>query len=55
MGADGTQNDADEGDQIRVTLQYPHRVVTGGMFASLADNADGDSVTVSSAITIRRE
>jgi len=55
LGADGAQNDADEGDQIRVTLHYPHRLVTGGMFASLADNPDGDSITVSTAITIRRE
>ena len=55
LGADGGQNNASERDQIRVTLQYPHQLVTGALFASLADDTGGDTVTLSTAIITRRE
>jgi Flp pilus assembly protein TadG len=50
-----TENNAEAGDQIRVTLTYPHQLVTGGLFASLADDPESGAITLHTAIVIRRE
>ena len=55
LGVDGEYNNAAEGDQIRISLQYPHQLVTGGVFASLADDPENSTITLSTAIAMRRE
>ncbi len=52
--ADG-ENDAEKGDQIRITMSYPHRLVTGGLFAGLADDPESGTVTLRTAIVMQRE
>jgi len=55
LGVDGDENNAQEGNQIRVSLQYPHQLVTGGLFASLADDPEQRTITLRTAIIMRRE
>ena len=51
----GDENNAGVGDQIRIRLQYPHHLVTGRLFASLADDPEQCTITLSTAIVMRRE
>jgi hypothetical protein len=55
LGADGAENNAQAGDQIRITIQYPHQLVTGGLFAGLADDPDNGTITLNTAIVMQRE
>lgn len=55
LGVDGSQNSARPGDQIRISIQYPHQLVTGGLFAGLADDPENGTVTLSTAIVMQRE
>ena len=55
LGTSGTENDAKAGDQIRVSLTYPHQLVTGGLFSGLADSPGTGSITLSTAIIMQRE
>lgn len=52
LGVDGSYNNAKPGDQIRITVKYPHQLVTGGLLAGLAD--DG-AIMLNTAIVMRRE
>jgi len=55
LGVDGAENNAQASDQIRVGVDYPHQLVTGGLFAGLSDNPDSGTITLSTAIIIQRE
>jgi len=52
--SDGTNNNAPSGAQIRITLTYPHALVTGSLFASLA-NPGTNIVTVRGSMVMMRE
>ena len=49
------ENNAPLGAQIRVTITYPHPLVTGGLFAALADDPDSQTVTLRAQAVMRRE
>ena len=55
LGVDGSENNAKSGDQIRISIQYPHQLVTGGLFAGLADDPENGTITLSTAIVMQRE
>jgi len=55
LGASGAENSADPGDQIRITINYPHQLVTGGLFAGLADDPSSGTITLNTAIVMQRE
>jgi len=55
LGTDGSENNAQSGDQIRITIQCPHQLVTGGLFAGLADDPENGTITLNTAIVIQRE
>jgi len=55
LGVDDSENNAEPGDQIRISIQYPHQLVTGGLFAGLADDPENGTVTLSTAIVMQRE
>ncbi len=48
-------NDAPTGAQIRITLDYPHTLVTAGLFPQLGDEEGGGTVTLAAASVMRRE
>jgi len=50
-----TQNDAPQGAQIRVGVSYPHHLISGMLFSSLADDPDGQTMTLTTASAMRRE
>lgn len=49
------ENAARTGDQIRVSIAYPHPLVTGALFAGLADDPDNGTITLNTAIVMQRE
>ena len=49
------ENDAVPGDQVKVSLTYPHELVTGQLFAGLADNPEQGTVDLQAAIIMLRE
>ena len=55
LGTDGSENSAEAGDQIRITVNYAHQLVTGALFAGLADDPENGTVTLSTAIVMQRE
>lgn len=55
LGVDGPENSAQRGDQIRVTVHYPHQLITGGLFAGLADEPGSGTITLHTSIVIQRE
>ncbi len=55
LGTSEGENDAAEGDQIRVTLTYPHPLVTGRLFSGLADDPENGTITLRAAIIMLRE
>ena len=55
LGVDGPENNARRGDQIRVTVRYPHQLITGGLFAGLADEPGSGTITLHTSIVIQRE
>ncbi len=55
LGTDGSENNAQPGDQLRITVQYPHQLVTGGLFAGLADDPESGTITLNTAIVMQRE
>ena len=52
--ADG-ENDASTGNQIKVSLTYPHALVTGQLFSGLADNPEQGTIDLHAAIIMLRE
>lgn len=55
LGVVEGENDAGQGDQIKVTLTYPHALVTGRLFSGLADNPEQGTITLRAAIIMLRE
>lgn len=55
LGVDGSENNAESGDQIRISIQYPHQLVTGGLFAGLADDPENGTIALHTAIVMQRE
>lgn len=55
LGTDGIENDASPADQIKIGLTYPHHLVTGRLFAGLADDPEEGTVTLRAAIIMLRE
>jgi len=55
LADDGVENTAETGDQIRISIQYPHQLVTGGLFAGIADDPGGGTITLRTAIVMQRE
>jgi len=55
LGDAGAENDAQRGDQIRITLTYDHPLLTGTLFSSLADDPGGSTVAISATRIMRRE
>lgn len=53
-GADA-HNTAPPGSDLRVKLTYPHQLITGGIFARLADSPDSRTITLAAAVIMRRE
>jgi len=49
------QNCAPEGAQVRVSVSYPHALVTGPLFARLADDAETGTIILTAAMVMRRE
>lgn len=54
LADNGSANAAPSGAQVRVTATYPHQLVTGGMFASLASPGT-NTVTLSASLVMMRE
>ena len=54
LGTSQGVNDAVNGDQIRVTLQYQHQTITG-LFPGMSDEPGGGTKTVRASVTMRRE
>lgn len=48
-------NNAPYGAQVRVTITYPHQLVTGGLFSNLADDPDSQTITLIATRVMRRE
>ena len=48
-------NDAPSGSYIRVALAYPHQLLTGRLFSRLADDPNGQIVTLSADAVMLRE
>lgn len=55
LGVSGSENSAEPGDQIRITVNYPHQLVTGGLFAGLADDPSSGTIMLNTAIVMQRE
>lgn len=55
LGTSEGENNARAGDQIRVSVAYPHPLVTGALFAGLADDPDNRTITLNTAIVMQRE
>ena len=55
LGVDGSENNAEPGDQIRVSIDYPHQLATGGLFAGLVNDPENGTMTLSTAIVMQRE
>jgi len=55
LGTLDGENDAGRGDQIKVSLLYPHALVTGQLFSGLADNPEQGTVDLHAAIIMLRE
>jgi Flp pilus assembly protein TadG len=49
------QNCAPEGAQVRVSVSYPHRLLTGPLFGRLADDPDTGTMILTAAMVMRRE
>ncbi|MFQ6133336.1 MAG: TadE/TadG family type IV pilus assembly protein [Armatimonadota bacterium] len=49
------QNAAPVGAQVRVSVSYPHALLTGPLFARFADDAETRSKTLTAAMIMRRE
>ncbi len=49
------QNNAVQGNQIRVQVSYPHQLISGRLFSSLADNHDSQIMTLTTSSVMRRE
>ena len=49
------ENNAVPGDQIKVSLLYPHELMTGQLFAGLADDPEQGTVDLHAAIIMLRE
>jgi len=52
---ESAQNDALQGAQIRVHVSYPHQLISGRLFSSLADNPDSQIMTLTTSSIMRRE
>ncbi len=56
IGTSGVmQNNAPVGSQIRVQVAYPHHLISGRLFSRMADEADGETMTLTTSSTMRRE
>ncbi len=55
LGTYEGHNNAMDGDQIRVSIDYTHQLVSGGLFSALADNPEEGTMTLSTAVIMRRE
>lgn len=53
LSADGLSNDAPAGDQVQVSLTYPHTLITGSFFSWLAGG--GNSISMHTQMIMRRE
>jgi len=49
------QNNAVQGNQIRVQVSYPHQLISGRLFLGLADNPDNQTMTLTTSSVMRRE
>lgn len=52
---EGAQNNAPQGAQIRVQITYPHHLISGSLFSELADDPEGETMTLTACSTMRRE
>ncbi|MCD6362331.1 MAG: pilus assembly protein [Armatimonadetes bacterium] len=48
-------NTARDGDMVRVSLTYPHHLVTGGLLNMLADDRQEGIIYLRALVTMRRE
>lgn len=55
LGVNQGENNARPGDQIRISIAYPHPLVTGALFAGLADDPENGTITLNTAIVMQRE
>ncbi len=55
LGTDGLANDAESGDQVRVTLDYSHPLVAGSLFADALNASDDNRVTLTASVVSLRE
>ncbi len=55
LGSNGTGNDAVAGDQIRVSLQYPHQLILRGLLGPALGASEDNTVTLSATVVTLRE
>lgn len=55
LAANGDGNTASPGDQLRVTLQYDHPLIMGGMFAEFLQASEDNNVSVDSTVVTLRQ
>ncbi|MGD9495785.1 MAG: TadE/TadG family type IV pilus assembly protein [Armatimonadota bacterium] len=55
LGTNGTYNDAVAGDQVQVDLQYPHKLIMGGLLGSALGASDDNRLTLTASAIILRE
>lgn len=55
LGDNEDQNNAPAGAQVKITLSYPHTLVTAGLFPGLGDEEGGATVTLTAVSVMRRE
>ena len=53
--SDAGENSATEGSQVRVTLTYAYRLLTGGLFARMLHADENNAVTLSVTVVTTRE
>jgi Flp pilus assembly protein TadG len=53
LGDSGTANDAPTGAQVKVAVQYPHRLISGVLTSQIADTGRGYITLAKSAIALR--
>lgn len=55
LGTDGTENNAGQGDQIRVRLNYGHRILVPGIMGPVLNADENGKVALSAASVMMRE
>lgn len=55
LGNGSSENNAESGDRIRVTVTYNHGLVSGGLIPGLVDDQQNNTMELEASIIVRRE